>query len=91
MHSFSLYVNGKQIPSGGLHLNADNEKGSVMAYRTHIDGTGVRHSNAGLQISHTMYVNGYVMLFFNLTPDHGVSEGHSSHPNSGNIRLKLKF
>ena len=29
--SFSLYVNGKQIPSGGLHLNTDNGNGSVMS------------------------------------------------------------
>ena len=33
MNYFSLYVNGKQIPSGGLHLDTACEKGSVMAYR----------------------------------------------------------
>ena len=91
MDSFSLYVNGKQIPSGGLHLNTVNEKGSVMAYRTLFEGTGIRHSNAGLQISHAMYVNGYFMLLFDLTPDHGASEGHTSHPDSGNIRIEAKF
>ncbi len=26
MDSFSLYVNVKQIPSGGLHLNTDNKR-----------------------------------------------------------------
>ena len=77
MDSFSLYINGKQIPSGGLHLNTDNEKGSVLAYRTLFEGTGIRHSIVGLQILHAIYVNGYFMLLFDLTHDHGASEGHT--------------
>ena len=51
MESSSLYVNGKQIANGGLHQNTVNEKGSVMTYRTLFLGKGIRHSNAGLQIS----------------------------------------
>ena len=86
-----MYVNAKQIHSGGLHLNTDHEKGSVMAYRTLLVGTGIRHSNAGLQISQAMYVNGYFMLLFDLTPDHGASEGHTSRSDSGNIKIELKF
>jgi len=31
------------------------------------------------------------MLLFDLTPDHGASEGHTSHPDNGNIRVELKF
>jgi len=31
------------------------------------------------------------MLLFDLTPDRGVSEGHTSHPENGNIRVELKF
>ena len=30
-----------------------------------------------------MYVNGYVMLLFDLTPNHGASDGHNSHHDSG--------
>ncbi len=91
MDSFLLYVNGKQIPSGGLHLNTDNEKGFVMACRTLFEGTGIRHSNVGLQISHDMYVNGNSMLLFDLTPDHGASEGHTSHPVRCNRKINAKF
>ena len=91
MDYFSLYVNGKQIPSGGLHLNTDKEKTSVMAYRTLFEESGIRHSNAGLQISHAMYVNGYFMVHYGLTPDHGASDGHTSHADSVNIRTELKF
>ena len=31
------------------------------------------------------------MLLFDLTPDLGASEGHTSHPENGNIRIELKF
>ena len=41
--SFSLYNNGKQIPSGGLHLNTDNEKGSCHGIQDALRGD--RHSS----------------------------------------------
>ena len=31
------------------------------------------------------------MLLFDLTPDRGASEGHTSHPDSGNIRIEARF
>ena len=91
MTYFTLYVKGKQIPSGGLHLDTAREKGSVMAYRTLFEGSGILHSNSGLQISHASFLNGYLMLLFDLTPDRGASEGHTSHPDRGNIRIEGGF
>jgi hypothetical protein len=38
-----------------------------------------------------MYIAGFFMLLFDLTPDHGGAEGHTSHPDSGNIRIEVKF
>ena len=91
MTYFTLYVNGKHIPSGGLHLDTVREKESVMAYRTLFEGSGIHHSNTGLQISHAAFVNRYFMLLFDMTPDYRVSEGRTSHPDSGNIRIEAKF
>ena len=31
------------------------------------------------------------MLFFDLTPDHSASDGHTSLSENGNIRIELKF
>ena len=31
------------------------------------------------------------MLLLDLTPDRAASEGHTSHPDNGNIRIELKF
>jgi len=73
---FSLFVNGKQFPNEGLFLGKDRENTSVMGYRTLFEGSGIHHSNAGHQITHNMFVNGYFMLLFDLTPDRGASEGH---------------
>jgi hypothetical protein len=89
--NFAMYVNGKQIPSSGISLNMDHEKTSVMGYRSLFEESGIRHSNMGLQITNDMYTSGYFMLLFDLTPDHGAAEGHTSHPDSGNIRIELKF
>ena len=88
---FALNVNGKQIPNEGLALNMCHEKTSVMGYRTQFDASGFHHLNSGLQITHDMYINGYFMFLFDLTPDRSTSEGHSSHPDSGNIMVELKF
>ena len=88
---FTQNVNGKQIPTEGLALNMVHEKTSVMGYRTLFEASGIHHSNSGLQITHDMYINGYFMLLFDLTPDRSASEGHTSHPDSGNIRVELKF
>jgi len=84
-------VNGKQYSNEGLSLGMDLEKTSVMGYRTLFEGSGIHHSNAGNQITHDMFVNGYFMLLFDLTPDQGASEAHTSHPEQGNIRVEMKF
>jgi hypothetical protein len=41
-------------------MGMSHEKSSVIAYNT--EGSGIHHSNAGLQITHDMYINGYFML-----------------------------
>jgi len=35
----------------------------------HFEGSGILHSNTGLQITHDMYFNGYFILLFDLTLD----------------------
>jgi len=91
MESFALYVKGTQIPSEGLRLDMSHEKTSVMGYKSLFDGVGIHHSNTGLQVTHDMYINGYFMLVFDLTPDKAASEGHTSHHESGPIRIEARF
>jgi len=62
-----------------------------MDYRTLFEWSGTHHSNTGLQITHDMYINGFFMLLFDLTPDHAVSEVRTSLPENGNIRIELQF
>jgi hypothetical protein len=49
---FSLYVNGRRVPSDGLSLDLDDEKTSVLCFRTLFERSGIHHSNTGLQITH---------------------------------------
>jgi hypothetical protein len=58
---------------------------------TLFEESGIHHSNAGLQITHDMYINGYCMLHYDLTPDRPASEGHVSHPDNGVVRIECKF
>jgi len=88
---FSLFANGKQFPNEGLTLGMEHEKTSVMGSRTIFEASGIHYSNTGLQITHDMYINGYFILLFDLTLDRGASEGHTSHPENGNIRIVLKL
>ena len=84
-------MNGKELPNEGQSLVMDHEKTSVMGYRMLFEASGMHHSNTGRQITHDMHINGYFMLHFDFTPDRGASEGHTSHPKIGNIRIELKI
>jgi hypothetical protein len=74
-----------------MHLDIGREKTTVMGYCSLFEDSGIRHSNMGLKITHDMNIAGYFMLLFHLTPDQGAAEGNTSHPDSGNIRIELKF
>jgi len=88
---FSLCVNGKQFPNERLTLGMDHERTSVMGHRTLFEASAIHHSNMGQQITHGMYINGCFMLLFDLTPDRGVSEVHTSHLENGSLKIELKF
>jgi hypothetical protein len=60
-----------------------------MTYNTPFDATGFHHSDTGLQIRHDMFLNGYFMLLFDLTPDRSVSAGHEFHPDNGVVTIEL--
>jgi hypothetical protein len=62
-----------------------------MGYRNLFEASGIQRSNAGFQITHDMYIAGYFILLFHLTHDKGASDGHTSHPDSVNIRIEIKF
>jgi len=88
--SFALNVNGRQVLTEGLSLGMIHEKTSVMGSRTLFQVSGIHHSKSGLQITHDMYIKGYFMLLCDLTPDRVACDGHTSHPDNGNIRVELK-
>jgi len=72
---FAMYITGKQVPPEGLSLDMSREKTAVMEYRTLFEGSGIHHSNTGLQITPVKYINGYFMLVFDLRPNLAGSGG----------------
>jgi diadenosine tetraphosphatase ApaH/serine/threonine PP2A family protein phosphatase len=91
LNHLTLYYYGRPIPAMGFPLDMRHEKTSVSDYNTLFKGSGIRHSNAGLQVTQSMLIAGYFMLMFVLTPDRPASEGHISLPDQGNIRDELQF
>jgi hypothetical protein len=86
LNHFTLYYNGRPITNEGLAVEMSHEKTSVLAYNTLFEGSGLRHSNAGLHVTNRMFKAGYFMLLFDLTPHRAAPEGHISLPDQGNIR-----
>ena len=81
---FSLYVNGKLVPSEGLTLEMDYENMSVMCYRALFVSSGIHHSNPGLQVTCDIYMNGYWCSCLISFPT-GVPRRHTRH----SIRMAL--
>jgi len=89
LEHFAMYVGGKKTPSEGLSLDMSNEKTSVTGDRNLLERSGIHHSYSGLQITPAMYIKGFFMLAFDLTPDLTASQGHASDSAHGHSRLDL--
>ena len=91
LNYFAMYVNWKQIPPEGMSLEMGHEKTSIVGYKTLFKLSDIHHSSSGLQITSDLYIKGFFMLDLDLNCDSTVSEGHSSNPENGHIRIELKF
>jgi hypothetical protein len=50
-------------------MNIAQEKTSVLAFKTLFHESDIRYSNAELLLTRDMFVAGYFILLFDLTPD----------------------
>ncbi|CAG4997022.1 unnamed protein product [Parnassius apollo] len=91
INSFSLYIDGQQIPSKALQPSFNNSI-FTSTYHTLFSGTGIHFLNEGNGISCEQYAKGYCLLAFDLTPD--LSANSSAHWNlikHGSVRLEVRF
>lgn len=91
MNSFSLFVDGHEIPSRTLQPSFSSGM-IASSYHTLFSGTGIHFHNEGNAISRTDYGNGYCLLCFDLTPD--LSASSTSHWNlvrHGSVRIEVRF
>lgn len=89
--SFSLYIDGMQIPSKPLEPEFSNDIYTTM-YHTLFSGTGLHFLNDGNGINRDRYAKGYCLMAFDLTPD--LSASSTSHWNlikHGSVRLETRF
>jgi hypothetical protein len=65
--------------------------GATRAYETLFSGTGIHHDNHGHMITLDMFLQGFFVLGFDLTPDVSADEPHISLPRQGNVRIEARF
>lgn len=91
INSFSLYIDGQQIPSKTLQPSFNNDM-YTSTYHTLFSGSGIHFLNEGNSISRENYAKGNCLMAFDLTPD--LSANSTSHWNlirHGSVRLEVRF
>jgi hypothetical protein len=92
MTNLVLYVNGVQHPSEPLTMDRSSPFGATRAHETLFSSTGTHHNDRAHTITLEMFIKGFYVLGFDLTPDREAGEEHISLPRQGNIRsVTIKF
>lgn len=93
IQSFSLYVNGEQIPSKPLYFDytVANAPVSTRGYNTLFKGLGINQTDFGHQITKSRFDNGYFMLAFDLTADQNVNDTCANMIQEGAMRIEFKL
>lgn len=88
--SFSMYVNGMQVPNDPIVMNFENDQ-YARAYSTIAAATGILHTPQGNLIQENMFSKGYFILAFDLSPDQSNNQSNMLLASQGNIRLDIRF
>lgn len=89
---FSLYIDGRQLPSKPLQPDHTGKNQFVHSYHTLFSGTGLHFMNDGNNIPREDYALGNCLMAFDLTPD--LSANTLSHWNlvrHGSLRIEVRF
>jgi hypothetical protein len=62
LRTLNVIVNGRRVRSEGLIIDPRHQKTTTVAYKTLFECSGIHHSNAGLQITNDMYINGFFKI-----------------------------
>lgn len=90
INTFSLYIDGMQIPSKALQPVFSNNL-FTTTYHTLFSGTGIHFLNDGNNISRENYPNGYCLMVFDLTPDLSANLSHWNLIKHGSVRIEVRF
>ena len=69
MTNLVLNVNGVQQPSEPLKMNCSSPFGAIRAYETLFSSTGFHHDDRAHMITFEVFIKGFYLLDFDLTPD----------------------
>jgi len=66
-----LYVNGVHLPSDPLIMDFSSPIGATRAYEILFSSTVIHHDDRAHMINLEMFIKGFYILGFDLTPDRG--------------------
>lgn len=92
LNFFSLYIDGRQVPSKPIQPDYVTNNQFVRSYHTVFSGTGMHFMNDGNNIPREHYAQGNCLMAFDLTPD--LSANTLSHWNlvrHGSLRIEIRF
>jgi hypothetical protein len=88
----ALYSNGKLVTGRPLTFETNGESKNIMGYHSMFAGTGIFHTDDGIDISRTEYEQGNALFCFDLTSSlMGNQTGMMHLRKSGSLRLELVF
>jgi hypothetical protein len=87
---FSLYVNGRQIPSTALQPAFGNQTDYVRTFMQMHSGIGTAFRDADCSISLYAFGHGSTVFLFDLTADLS-NEEHSEPTKRGSLRAEVRF
>ena len=86
----ALYVNGESIPARPMKMDVGVNQNFVTPFVNLFEAAEKWNKDAGLQISRTLFDQGYAIYAFNLAPS-DLGEEYINLVQQGSVRLEVKF
>ena len=88
---FTLYINGKQLPSRALSPDfANNTTDYVRSFMQMSSGLGHAFANQDCGVSYSDFQGGNTLFVFNLNSEQTDGE-HIERPQRGSVRIEVRF
>jgi hypothetical protein len=90
LSKLEVSIDGKSIHNKPFQPNFEQGE-CLLSYMSLFQATGSLGQDRAMDITYTMYKNGYTLWALDLTADQGSEQGHLHPIKTGNLRFELQF